>query len=142
MRIIKPYGRSETGFEGKKKLRRAIRRKSNLGTPNDIPNDIVAFATTHPELVIAQWISAIDKIAAKPRGTHKPTPEQRALRQRLGEAAWQLLDEEKPSGGLFPKSGQTHTTVVVENSSVWQRDRRQRARESKRTLVRQIRRRR
>ena len=93
MRIIKPYGRSETEFEEKKKLRRAIRQKTNLGTPNDIPNDIVAFATTHPELVIAQWISAIDKIAAKPRGTHKPTPKQRALRQRLGEAAWQLLDE-------------------------------------------------
>ena len=95
MRIIKPYGRSETEFEeeGKKKLRRAIRRKSTLGTPNDTPNDIVAFATTHPELVIAQWISAIDKIAAKPRGTHKPTPEQRALRQQLGEAAWKLLGE-------------------------------------------------
>ena len=95
MRIIKPYGRSETEFEEKKekRLRRAIRQKSNLGTPNDIPNDIVAFATTHPELVIAQWISAIDKIAAKPRGTKKPTPEQRALRQRLGEAAWKLLGE-------------------------------------------------
>ena len=96
MRIIKPYGRSETEFEAGKNLQRAIRRKSRLGAPNDTPVDIVKFTQNHPQLVIAQWISAIDKIASKPkRGDKKPTPEQLRLRQQLGEAALEVLTEKK-----------------------------------------------
>ena len=64
MLIIKPYGRSETSFDQSGKLRRKIRRESNS-------MDIRKFAGNHPELVIAQWISMIDKIAAKPRGHGK-----------------------------------------------------------------------
>jgi hypothetical protein len=46
-------------------------------------------------LVIGQWISLIDKIARKPTGTSKPTPEQRRFRHRLGAACGALLKEGK-----------------------------------------------
>lgn len=94
MLIIKPYGRSHTEFESEGKLRRKIRLDKDIGTAHDEPVDVGRFTKTHPELVIAQWISAIDKIAAKPRGNDEPTLEQRAFRQRLGEAALELLTGE------------------------------------------------
>ena len=93
MLIIKPYGRSCTDFEANGKLRRKIRLDKDLGAQRRQPVDVGEFAKTHPELVIAQWISAIDKIAGKPSGGNKPTPEQRGFRQRLGKAALQLLTE-------------------------------------------------
>lgn len=91
MRIIKPYGRSSTEFNGKDGLTRKLRRNPTYKTSVEIGE----FAKTHPELVIAQWISAIDKIAAKPKGDRKPTREQREFRQRLGKAAFRLLTEKK-----------------------------------------------
>ena len=91
MRIIKPYGRSSTEFNGKDRLTRKLRRNPTYKTPVEIGK----FAKTHPELVIAQWISAIDKIAAKPYGNKKPTPEQREFRQRLGKAVFRALTEKK-----------------------------------------------
>ena len=97
MRIIKPYGRSSTEFDGQEKLTRKLRQNSKYDTSVEIGK----FAETHPELVIAQWISAIDKIAAKPYGNKKPTPEQWQFRQRIGEAAVRLLTEKK----LFDPSG-------------------------------------
>ena len=90
MRIIKPYGRSSTEFDGKDRLTRKLRRNLTYKT-----HEIGEFAETHPELVIAQWISAIDKIAAKPKRDRKPTREQREFRQRLGEAAFRALTEKK-----------------------------------------------
>ena len=97
MRIIKPYGRSSTEFDGQEKLTRKLRQSPKYDTSVEIGK----FAETHPELVIAQWISAIDKIAAKPKGDRKPTPQQREFRRRLGEAAFRLLTEKK----LFDPSG-------------------------------------
>ena len=97
MRIIKPYGRSSTEFDGQEKLTRKLRQSPKYDTSVEIGK----FAETHPELVIAQWISTIDKIAAKPGGGKKPTPEQREFRQRLGKAAFRLLTEKK----LFDPSG-------------------------------------
>ena len=91
MFIIKPYGRSHTDFESEGQLRRKIRLDKDIGTLHDKPVDVDEFTKTHPAIVIAQWISAIDKIAAKPRGNNKPTLEQYAFRQRLGEAALELL---------------------------------------------------
>ena len=91
MLIVKPYGRSETEPDGAGGLRRKIRRNRE-GRPADDLTDVAAFAARHPELVLAQWISAIDKIAAKPRGARKPTPEQRRLRETLGRAAFDLLE--------------------------------------------------
>lgn len=88
MLIIKPYGRSETSFDQSGKLRRKIRREFNS-------MDIRKFAGNHPELVIAQWISMIDKIAAKPRSHGKPTAEQRKLRDVIGRAAWSHLEKNK-----------------------------------------------
>ena len=90
MFIIKPYGRSHTDFESEGKLRRKIRLDKDNGRLRAKPVDVDEFTKTHPEIVIAQWISAIDKVAAKPRGG-EPTPAQRAFRQRLGEAALELL---------------------------------------------------
>ena len=53
------------------------------------------FARTHPELIIAQWISAIDKIAAKPGVGKKPTPAQRRFREKIGQAAFDLMTQKK-----------------------------------------------
>ena len=91
MRIIKPYGRSSTESDGQEKLTRKLRQSPKYDTSVEIG----AFAETHPELVIAQWISAIDKIAAKPKGGRKPTPQQREFRRRLGKAALRLLTEKE-----------------------------------------------
>lgn len=68
-------------------MRRELLKKPDL--KNSV--DIAEFARTHPELVIAQWISTIDKIAAKSRDG---TPEQRSLREKLGNAAWSVLSRE------------------------------------------------
>ncbi len=87
MLIVKPYGRSEAACGEDGALRRQLRLRPDDTGPYALPE----FAETHPELVVAQWISAIDKIAAKPRGQAKPTPEQRLLRDMLGGAAWELL---------------------------------------------------
>ena len=93
MLIVKPYGRSETVFDGDDGLRRKIRRNVD-GLPADDLAELASFAESHPELVLAQWISAIDKIAAKPKPGGKPTAEQRRLRETLGRAALDLLTEE------------------------------------------------
>ena len=93
MLIVKPYGRSETTLDGTDALRRKLRRHVD-GCPADDLTDMASFAESHPELVVAQWISAIDKIAAKPKSGKKPTPEQRRLRETLGRAAFDLLGRE------------------------------------------------
>ena len=106
MLVIRPYGRSETGYDGK--LRRVIRLRAKYargGSPDDGERrregdevlKVGEFAETRPELVVAQWISMIDKIARKPSRGKKPTPEQRSLRDDLGKAAFELLRKE----GLF-----------------------------------------
>lgn len=87
MLIVKPYGRSETARDAQRKNTRSIR----LNREPDLTLPIAIFAKEHPELVIAQWISTIDKIAAKPFGNRLATPEQRKLRQSLGDAAYALL---------------------------------------------------
>src|SRR5690242_11781912 len=92
MQIIKPYGRThvEQSVSGTKRvlLRTEPREKW----------DIEQFARSHDELVIAQWISTIDKIATKPTGEQGPTETQRAFRDRLGRAAWAFIGE----NGLLP----------------------------------------
>ena len=92
MLVIKPYGRSsverDNGASGR--LRRAIRRNAGPRASECVAD----FAKTHPELVIAQWVSVIDRIATKPRRGRKPTSEQRGLRDALGEASWKILARE------------------------------------------------
>ncbi len=92
MRIVKPHGRTETAPNAEGRPKRRIHRHPGDGDVRDIE----AFAAEHPELVLAQWVSAIDKIAAKPRGSAKPTREQRDLRDKLGEAAWDALKRRLP----------------------------------------------
>lgn len=92
MLIVKPYGRSEVARGEDEALRRQLRLRPDDAGPCPLPE----FAETHPELVVAQWISAIDRIATKPRANRRPTPEQRRLRDRLGGAAWSLLEKRLP----------------------------------------------
>ncbi|AUH34912.1 hypothetical protein [Paracoccus tegillarcae] len=87
MRIIRPYGssvteRDETGE------RRRIRPTAAPDQLRDVP----AFAGSDQRLVIAQWISVIDKIATKPKGNGGASREQWALRTALGGACWRLID--------------------------------------------------
>ena len=97
MLIVKPHGRSEAVFDAAGALRRAL----YLNPDGAGPRDIAGFAAEHPELVIAQWVSAIDRIAAKPRGKGKPSLDRRRLRDALGRAAFELLDRE----GAFDGDG-------------------------------------
>jgi len=55
---------------------------------------------SHDRLVIAQWVSAIDKIASKPAGATGPTSEQREFRDRLGQAEWKFLETNKLLSGF------------------------------------------
>src|SRR5690348_6025409 len=96
MHIIKPYGRSHVENRQPDGTRRIVR----LHVQPEKQTDIEEFARSYDRLVIAQWISAIDKIASKPVGNNSPTDEQRAFRQRLGDAAWALLEANKLLPGL------------------------------------------
>lgn len=87
MLIVKPYGRSRSILNKENEFRRTI----HLNIDPDTPVDLTDFAENHSELIIAQWISAIDKIASKPIGREKPTTEQRRFRNELGRAAFDLL---------------------------------------------------
>lgn len=105
MRIVRPHGSSRSqGSAG------ALRRVLIDNTPKRNEHLIPAFAgvpgkeSREPlkgakdELIIAQWISAIDKIARKPTGRNKPTRVQYDLRHKLGNRCWLRLTE----GGHLP----------------------------------------
>ena len=100
MQIVKPYGRSHAERNADGKISRVIRLTPDpaKGVASDIRADVKEFAQSNDRLVIAQWISAIDKIASKPNGDKAPTAEQREFRQRLGAAAWGLIEAK----GLLP----------------------------------------
>ena len=98
MKIIKPYGRSHVDAARAKgaPLERRLRLTDNPDPLQDIPT----FAREHDWLVLAQWISAIDKIATKPKSGGRPTAEQRALRRKLGDAAWEYIRSHNLLAGL------------------------------------------
>ena len=83
MRITRRYGQTRADREQRRLIEKAGDGKGKT--------DIVQFAQKTPELLVAQWASALDKIAAKPRGTEKPTEAQRNFRERLGGAFWDEL---------------------------------------------------
>ncbi|MHA7882761.1 type VI-A CRISPR-associated RNA-guided ribonuclease Cas13a [Nitratireductor rhodophyticola] len=87
MRIIKPYGRSNLAADSSGRLQRTLLLSSDRTSQQNIET----FAKSHDELVIAQWISTIDKIVAIPKGTSKPSADQHRLRERIGKAAWSHL---------------------------------------------------
>ncbi len=101
MRIIRPYGRSATrpAAAGSERRERILKlRETQPGETGE--RVIVPFAESDDALVIAQWISTIDKIATKPKGDKQPTQAQRELRQKLGEAAWASIVRNKLLPGL------------------------------------------
>jgi len=93
MKIIRPYGTSRS-----RKKDEGLRRVLIDNTPERKEHPIPRFAASRDELVIAQWISTIDKIARKPPGKKKPTPAQHELRHKLGNRCWMRLIE----GGHLP----------------------------------------
>jgi hypothetical protein len=108
MYISKPYGRSHVEEQRPGETRRVLRLRSDPEKPLDIEQ----FARSHDRLVIAQWISAIDKIASKPAGTNGATNEQRALRERLGKAALELIEARGLVPGLREPVTREHLTKL------------------------------
>ena len=97
MRIVRPYGESRAGAGAEGPRRRVLVDT----TPQRQAHDIPAFAGSHDALVLAQWISLLDRIATKPSDNNGPTDRQRAFRDRLGEAAWAQIcasDRIDPAG--------------------------------------------
>ena len=89
MRIVKPHGTSETHFDKEGRIRRYVHSDSFPCEPLE-PKE---FATRHPKLVIAQWVSCIDKVITRPHGDGLPSETQWSLRNGLGKAAWDLIVE-------------------------------------------------
>ncbi|PJB69565.1 MAG: hypothetical protein CO093_10220, partial [Alphaproteobacteria bacterium CG_4_9_14_3_um_filter_47_13] len=84
MLIVKPYGKSS-------KLDKA---PSRTLISNDTSYEIHHIATINPNLVIAQWISIIDKIIPKPKKEkEKEAPKQDEYRRMIGNAAWKVIIE-------------------------------------------------
>ena len=89
MRIVKPHGTSETHFDDDGRIRRYVHPDSFPAEPVD-PS---VFAARHPKLVMAQWVSCIDKVVTRPHGEGLPSETQWALRNSLSKAAWDLIVE-------------------------------------------------
>ena len=90
MRMIRPYGRS-VAKDGRRTLTLRPRRRGaaeNQSTPKDSQN-LPAFAQDDPHILIAQWISAIDKVIHKPK--NNASADLRDARQRLGDACWKRM---------------------------------------------------
>jgi hypothetical protein len=104
MQIIKPYGRSHVEPGGRGRNRRVLRPRTDPQTAIEIE----PFARSNDRLVIAQWISVIDKIASKPAGTNGPTTEQREFRDRLGNAVWAFLEANGLLAGLTDPAAKEH----------------------------------
>ena len=82
MRITRPYGRTKTDTTDTED------RSRQLITADQDAENICKFTSEHPELLVAQWISILDKIATKPKKQRSPTKEQYEFRNKLGEALW------------------------------------------------------
>ncbi|MEN3930315.1 type VI-A CRISPR-associated RNA-guided ribonuclease Cas13a [Microvirga sp. W0021] len=98
MRIIKPYGNSDTHVAGHARtgpLKRYLhqrKRDSNAGNqPEEV--EVYRFALNHDELVIAQWISVIDTVFRKPAIGKIPSQKQYDDRLALGDACWELMHQ-------------------------------------------------
>ena len=93
MRIIRPYGRSIVKRGEKRKIvpRTESRGQTTSQSAPDTPCAVPAFAQDDLHIIIAQWISALDKVIAKPRGTNKASPGLYDLRDKLGNACWDRM---------------------------------------------------
>ena len=86
MLIVKPYGRSAITKPDSGESRRVLRKRDG-----GIDRDFKEFCREHPDLVLAQWISVVDKIARKPSGRGRPPKAQRKFRQEIGAVLWPYL---------------------------------------------------
>ncbi len=108
MLIVKPYGQSVTTSTDKKR----VLKERAAGNP---VREFSEFNATDPRILIAQWISVVDKIIKKPnqsdqdsnrrnvskRKTNPSTndllrQQQIKLRQTIGDACWKLLLKKIP----------------------------------------------
>ena len=86
MLIVKPYGRSAITSPASGEPCRVLCKRDD-----GIDRDFKEFCREHPALVLAQWISIVDKIARKPSGRSKPSKAQRKFRQKIGAVLWPYL---------------------------------------------------
>ena len=86
MLIVKPYGRSAITSPASGKSCRVLRKRDG-----SVDRDFKEFCREHPALILAQWISIVDKIARKPSGRSKPSEAQHQFRKRIGEVLWPYL---------------------------------------------------
>ena len=102
MRIIRPYGRSKTVSSNYKLAQRVLQQKPDKHGKTHT-HTLESFSLEHTELIIAQWISTLDKIANKPHQASKTKGAsfaQYQLRDSLGKAIKQRLD----AAGYFKTS--------------------------------------
>ncbi|MEM7070449.1 MAG: hypothetical protein AAF403_01650, partial [Pseudomonadota bacterium] len=101
MKIIKPYGRtilrlnkpSQDKDQSDKPHHRKLLLRNSKKIGIDKIVDIDAFAHQDPDIMIAQWISVIDKIFKKPKNNKKASQFCHELRQKLGEACWSIVQQ-------------------------------------------------
>lgn len=98
MRIIKPHGRSVTKKDHPHNRRILCHKKNNN------LHDLEDFALRSPDLVIAQWISVLDKIIKKPIGNKKASSIQHQSRETISQAMWPLLKTRLEEQGLDQKA--------------------------------------
>lgn len=85
MLIIKPYGKSVT----ENNIRSIVRE---LPTGNcSVKENISSFVKENDRIVIAQWVSVIDKIIQKPKPNKKASPKQHDIREMIGNACWEII---------------------------------------------------
>ncbi len=95
MHVTNPYGTTRTKDNKRKLILRNNRKNTAFlkakSENSSLEQDIPKFADENPNLLIAQWISAIDKIIKKPKPDKKPTTTQYNARIYLGAACWKIL---------------------------------------------------
>jgi hypothetical protein len=86
MKFVKPYGNSRTTILDNRLVRTLHTRENPV-----VGLNFEEFATSDPSIILAQWVSAIDKVAAKPTGGKLASSRQKEFRQKLGEEVWKYL---------------------------------------------------
>jgi hypothetical protein len=110
MLIVKPYGRSSAEPDAYNEKVRRLKPRDEEHARKYFPS----FAQSHDELLIAQWISIVDKIASKPGPRKLPTREQRVFRKRLGAACWSLIESKNLLPGTQDAQRRAHLRELWE----------------------------
>lgn len=87
MKVVRPYGVSKTDH-----VRADVRvRRIHPNSFRNEAQDVANFAVSHSKLILAQWISLIDKVITKPSKGGAPSVDQFNLRNGIGESVWELF---------------------------------------------------